>query len=131
MEILGALENQEAILNGVTGMGKGYRDIPGSIVSVETAPSQQNNTTDLKAIPVANDANVTNAVISHVASNAVNSMEPITNQPKMSNVGTSIDSDLQNMPCIIWVIGGPGSNKATLCLKAVSMNPGWGHIRYV
>ncbi|XP_035909092.1 adenylate kinase isoenzyme 5 isoform X5 [Anopheles stephensi] len=30
-------------------------------------------------------------------------------------------------PPVIWVIGGPGSNKATLCLKAVGINPGWGH----
>lgn len=33
------------------------------------------------------------------------------------------------LPHLIWVIGGPGSNKATLCLKAVGVNPGWGHIR--
>ena len=40
LDILGAQENQEALLNGVAGMGRGVDDIPGSIVSVDTAPSQ-------------------------------------------------------------------------------------------
>lgn len=34
LDILGAQENQEALLNGVVGMGHGVDDIPGSIVSV-------------------------------------------------------------------------------------------------
>lgn len=37
--------------------------------------------------------------------------------------------DVSNLPPIIWVIGGPGSNKSTLCLKAVALNPGWSHFR--
>lgn len=30
---------------------------------------------------------------------------------------------------LFLVIGGPGSNKSTLCLKAVALNPGWSHFR--
>lgn len=37
--------------------------------------------------------------------------------------------NLSKIPKVIFVIGGPGSNKATLCLKAVGMNPGWSHLR--
>lgn len=37
-EILGSQDNQNALLNGVVGMGKGMNEIPGTIVSVETAP---------------------------------------------------------------------------------------------
>ncbi|XP_034474848.1 adenylate kinase isoenzyme 5 isoform X2 [Drosophila innubila] len=111
LDILNALENQEAMLNGVSG-----------------------------------DRNVTNAVISHIAASAataaatirtgVNSPDDdsgvvVTQQPKLSHAGTSMDANDDPdspIPPIIWVIGGPGSNKATLCLKAVGLNPGWSHI---
>uniref|UniRef100_A0A336KV14 CSON015556 protein n=1 Tax=Culicoides sonorensis TaxID=179676 RepID=A0A336KV14_CULSO len=40
-DILNQQENQEALLNGVAGIGNGEHDIPGSIVSVDTAPSKR------------------------------------------------------------------------------------------
>ncbi|XP_030377756.1 adenylate kinase isoenzyme 5 isoform X2 [Scaptodrosophila lebanonensis] len=114
LDILSTLENQEAMLNGVTG-----------------------------------DRNVPNAVIAHIASNAAAAVQSaggmvsrsvaasadddsgvvITQQPTLSHAGTSMDADAERtVPPIIWVIGGPGSNKVTLCLKAVGLNPGWAHI---
>lgn len=142
LDILNALENQEAVLNGVTGMGRGIHDIPGSIVSVDTAPSQ------VQAPHIADqaaNASVTNAVITQIAANTAtaaatmragakgsesNSSVIVTQQPKLNLAITSmVAADMPIIPPIIWVIGGPGSNKATLCLKAIGLNPGWGHIR--
>ncbi|XP_030561306.1 adenylate kinase isoenzyme 5 isoform X1 [Drosophila novamexicana] len=148
LDILSTLENQEAILNGVTGMGRGIHDIPGSIVSVDTAPSQAQapHITDQVVAPVPRERNVTNAVISHIAANTVTAAATlrtggtsadddsgvvVTQQPKLTHAGNSMDASDEpepTIPPIIWVIGGPGSNKATLCLKAISLNPGWSHI---
>lgn len=33
-------------------------------------------------------------------------------------------------PATLWVIGGPGSNKAALCQRAVAQLPGWSHFRF-
>ncbi|XP_030377755.1 adenylate kinase isoenzyme 5 isoform X1 [Scaptodrosophila lebanonensis] len=164
LDILSTLENQEAMLNGVTGMG--MHGIPGTIVSVDTASShaqaqaQAHQHQIAEAIParpattttttaIAGDRNVPNAVIAHIASNAAAAVQSaggmvsrsvaasadddsgvvITQQPTLSHAGTSMDADAERtVPPIIWVIGGPGSNKVTLCLKAVGLNPGWAHI---
>jgi len=152
LDILSTLENQEAVMNGVTGMGRGIHDIPGSIVSVDTAPSQAQQGTQ-----IAEDNDVTNA--SETAgtvlardlaiermdggpNGAVTALKTgttsadddsgvvVTQQPKLRQAAGPDESG-SDLPPIIWVIGGPGSNKATLCLKAVGLNPGWAHIRYV
>uniref|UniRef100_A0A1I8Q1Y0 Adenylate kinase isoenzyme 5 n=1 Tax=Stomoxys calcitrans TaxID=35570 RepID=A0A1I8Q1Y0_STOCA len=102
LDILSSLENQEAILNGVT-------------------------------VPSMDERNITNAVISHIASNAAqavgsaNAAGAITRQPLLTNAATSMSTNMNGIPPVIWVIGGPGSNKATLCMKAVGLNPGWAH----
>ncbi|XP_073823056.1 uncharacterized protein isoform X1 [Musca autumnalis] len=154
LDILSSLENQEAILNGVTGMGRGINDIPGSIVSVDTAPSQApqqnipgnlnyNAGQSISTVPsqqqhqqmlnnnAVDDRNITNAVISHIASNAAQAVGSaggaVTRQPMLTNAATSMSTDMNGIPPVIWVIGGPGSNKATLCMKAVGLNPGWTH----
>ncbi|XP_017469415.1 PREDICTED: adenylate kinase isoenzyme 5 [Rhagoletis zephyria] len=161
LDILSTLENEEAMLNGVTGMGRGINDIPGSIVSVDTAPSQAANITDISnananktVFSAANtnhdnnrnfynnnggDPSVANAVGAHIVSSAIaaaatagmKDAEVITIQTEpvaTNNAATSMDLKMDNIPSVIWIIGGPGSNKATLCMKAVSLNPGWGHI---
>lgn len=123
LDILGAQENQEALLNGVAGMGRGVDDIPGSIVSVDTAPSQ---------------AKVITAVPSHqveINSRTRTPTPPPPVQRQQSRVELRPGSVVElgkpgRIPPVLWVIGGPGSNKATLCLKAVGINPGWGHFRY-
>lgn len=112
-EILGAQDNQNALLNGVVGMGRGANEIPGSIVSVETAPNQ-----NLDEISIFSP--------NHSKPSSPNILS--ARQLMEQNVDKHVD--FANLPPIIWVIGGPGSNKSTLCLKAVSMNSGWGHIRY-
>lgn len=145
LDILNALENQEAVLNGVTGMGRGIHDIPGSIVSVDTAPSQVQAPHIADQVANASERSVTNAVITQIAANAAtaaatmragakgsesNSSVIVTQQPKLNLASTSaVAADKPTIPPVIWVIGGPGSNKATLCLKAIGLNPGWGHIR--
>lgn len=120
LDILGAQENQEALLNGVAGMGKGINEIPGSIVSVETAPSQHKNVT-VPSVETPTNAKIRDSDVLH-PNNLMGQNVTDQNVPAQS---------LENLPPIIWVIGGPGSNKATLCLKAIGLNPGWGHFRFV
>ena len=117
LDILGAQENQEALLNGIAGMGRGVDDIPGSIVSVETAPSQNKViTAPIHQVEIVNN-------------------RPRTSSPQQQNQATTSQTSLErnakasHVPPVIWVIGGPGSNKATLCLKTVGIHPGWGHLR--
>lgn len=120
-EILGSQDNQTALLNGIAGIGRGANEIPGSIVTVETAPNDESMRNDVEA----------------ETSEAV---EPATDEPESPIVDalhllerpptTNNNIDLSNLPPVIWVIGGPGSNKSTLCLKAVALNPGWSHFRY-
>ncbi|XP_017155414.1 adenylate kinase isoenzyme 5 isoform X1 [Drosophila miranda] len=145
LDILSTLENQEAMMNGVTGMGRGILDIPGSIVSVDTAPSQAQAThiaddnnatvTDTETtLPLAADLAIDQSVgldrnVEHHQGGGTTSADDdsgvvVTQQPKRK----PDTADLPVLPPIIWVIGGPGSNKATLCLKAVGLNPGWAHI---
>lgn len=119
-EILGSQDNQAALLNGIAGIGRGANEIPGSIVTVETAPNDESKN-DVEA--------ETSEAVEPTADrpkspilNALNLLE----QPPMTNNNV----DLTNLPPIIWVIGGPGSNKSTLCLKAVALNSGWSHFRY-
>lgn len=149
LDILSSLENQEAVMNGVTGMGRGVHDIPGSIVSVDTAPSQAQlatqiaeggsatiTDTDTTGTVLARDLALDrsdggrNAAVAAVDMGTTSADDDsgvvVTKQPKLRP-----GSDGTGLPPIIWVIGGPGSNKATLCLKAVGLNPGWAHIRWV
>lgn len=113
-------------------MGNGAHNIPGSIVSVDTAPSKREENGALTAVRQ-HPSTPKNAKMNEnmkkeslnlntlSVSNSINKKELILKQ--------SIPLNFHRIPHIIWVIGGPGSNKATLCLKAVGKNPGWGHIR--
>jgi hypothetical protein len=124
LDILGAQENQEALLNGIAGIGRGMDDIPGSIVSVETAPKKPTPQIRPESRPINPKTNVVK--IEQISERT--SEKPVQKLVQaMKN--TSLKSDSSKIPYIIFVIGGPGSNKATLCLKAVGMNPGWGHFR--
>ncbi|KAH8410026.1 hypothetical protein KR009_004261, partial [Drosophila setifemur] len=147
LDILSSLDNQEAVMNGVTGMGRGILDIPGSIVSVDTAPSQAQQATQIAEDTAASttDTNSTalarnlvldrdrdldrNMAVATVKTGTTSADDDsgvvVTQQPKLRPEAGPEDAEL---PPIIWVIGGPGSNKATLCLKAVGLNPGWAHI---
>ena len=125
LDILQAQENQEAVLNGVAGIGHGIDDIPGSIVSVDTAPSQS-KPKDYVAVhqtppnPFESPVKTRTKMNGNVGQKVIE-VETISQRVPIGNVS--------KIPKVIFVIGGPGSNKATLCLKAVGMNPGWSHIR--
>lgn len=82
------MENEEAVLNGISGMGRGAHDIPGQIVSVDTAESARN-------------------------------------RAKLK----SSSEESERYPPVIFIVGGPGSNKAELCEAVLKNNSSWGHIR--
>ncbi|XP_072748656.1 adenylate kinase isoenzyme 5 [Anoplolepis gracilipes] len=48
---------------------------------------------------------------------------PLVNVPLRTS-----DKQRKGLPAFIWVIGGPGSNKAALCTQAVRNMPSWVHI---
>lgn len=120
LEVLGAQDNQEALLNGVAGMGTGANEIPGSIVSVDTAPSQP------KHVITAGNAATQPNVATHqsIMGQQTNNYPAAAPAPK-----ELVPFDWNRLPPIIFIIGGPGSNKAMLCLKMLAMLPGWGHFR--
>ncbi|XP_050741036.1 adenylate kinase isoenzyme 5 isoform X3 [Drosophila biarmipes] len=112
LDILSTLENQEAVMNGVT------EDIP-------------TNASETAGIVLGRDLAIEGpnggvaALKTGTTSADDDSGVVVTQQPKFRPDAGPEESGL---PPIIWVIGGPGSNKATLCLKAVGLNPGWAHI---
>lgn len=122
-EILGAEDNQNALLNGVVGMGRGVNEIPGTIVTVETAPDQ-----NADAIEVAASTSVTSPLSPSSQFKPPSAKNIILNPSDLLAQNRTVD--FANLPPIIWVIGGPGSNKSSLCLKAIAQNSGWSHFRY-
>ncbi|XP_025155936.1 adenylate kinase isoenzyme 5 isoform X2 [Harpegnathos saltator] len=53
----------------------------------------------------------------------------ITPPPVPINASSkTADKPRKGLPSFIWVIGGPGSNKAALCAQAVRNMPGWLHV---
>lgn len=85
------MENEEAVLNGVSGIGRGANDIPGQIVSVDTAESARNRA-----------------------------------KTKTANSEYTLP---EKYPPVIFIVGGPGSNKAELCEDVLKNNNAWGHFR--
>ncbi|XP_031619359.1 adenylate kinase isoenzyme 5 isoform X2 [Contarinia nasturtii] len=127
-EILGSQDNPNALMNGVVGMGKGINDIPGTIVSVETAP-EGNVEAEAEASETIEPGNVkppTPHVQTPIEQTPRIEVTHILDEPT-TTLNNNNNIDVANLPPIIWVIGGPGSNKSTLCLKAVALNPGWSH----
>lgn len=125
-EILGAQDNHNALINGVVGMGRGAHEIPGTIVSIDVEKAPEGNAEA--------EADTSEVIDPGVELPTARPKTPyievtrILEQPPTPN--NNIDNiDFSNLPPLIWVIGGPGSNKSTLCLKAVALNPGWSHFR--
>ncbi|XP_034944500.1 adenylate kinase isoenzyme 5 [Chelonus insularis] len=52
---------------------------------------------------------------------------PLSSEPKTILSKTAI-KPRKGLPTFIWVIGGPGSNKSSLCIQAVRNMPNWAHI---
>lgn len=119
LDILQAQENQEAVLNGVGGIGHGNDEIPGSIVSVDTAPKRNNIAKE--SVTVTTPPNVIESPIVKTRMNGSVGKKTIEVE--------TIQGNSSKIPPIIFVLGGPGSNKSQLCLKVVAMNPGWSTFR--
>lgn len=128
LDILGSQENDSRLPNGSVPMAHSTTiDIPGVIVEAEP-----NNWQELGNEDDPDDVDDLEANTSNTLQKAKNTIVTIENSsfdllqvPKIVNN----NFDYSNLPPIIWVIGGPGSNKSTLCLKAVALNPGWSHFR--
>ncbi|KAK0175543.1 hypothetical protein PV327_009286 [Microctonus hyperodae] len=67
----------------------------------------------------------------------VERIEPVSESESINNVPSEItrinlaktaNKPRKGLPSFIWVIGGPGSNKAQLCVQAVRNMPNWIHI---
>lgn len=99
-EILGMQDNQNALLNGVVGMGRGANEIPGTIVSVETAPDGNNDDDDEI------EAEVSETIVPGVKPSTPRPLTSpaievtrILEQPQISNNNI----DFADLPPIIWV----------------------------
>lgn len=112
-------------------MGRGVDDIPGSIVSVETAPSHRKALQNANTIQTPNKYDIleVNPIMGQNVSIVNRTNTPPSTQQIHRETNHAPTARTTEYPLVIWVIGGPGSNKATLCLKAVGFNPGWAHIR--
>ncbi|XP_021702934.1 uncharacterized protein LOC5571857 isoform X3 [Aedes aegypti] len=127
LDILGAQENQEALLNGV------------AVIAASARAAHQVEINNRNRSPSPPPALPTSPAA--MAGNAAAAAQLIRQQQPRASLGVPApaaprqDIPVQHgtslrpgqIPPIIWVIGGPGSNKATLCLKTVGINPGWGH----
>ncbi|XP_045485853.1 uncharacterized protein LOC110992321 isoform X3 [Pieris rapae] len=125
LQILTSVEDQD--MNG---------GIPGEIVGVEPAPTR--NQTEFQDIDV-EDMPVPTRPMPIVPPNvpqsiphalpqsmpkvlAVNGVDHVNSRPEVIRVrGTAIATPT------LWVVGGPGSNKAALCQRAVTQRHGWTH----
>ncbi|XP_049282589.1 adenylate kinase isoenzyme 5 isoform X3 [Anopheles funestus] len=107
LDILGAQENQEALLNGVAANGAR----PANAADQMTRPTSHGL---LHRQQSRSSLHQTTGETATVGGYSEASPERFRHRGSMP-------------PPVIWVIGGPGSNKATLCLKTVGINPGWGH----
>ncbi|XP_041975934.1 uncharacterized protein LOC121730822 [Aricia agestis] len=120
LQILGTVEDQN--MNGV---GVGGGGIPGEIVGVEPAPARLTDVdvdddalpeTRLPTIPMAPPKVPVPKV---VPVNGVNHTSPKAEVIRVRGAASA--------PVTLWVVGGPGSNKAALCERAVAQTQGWTH----
>ncbi|KMY89192.1 adenylate kinase isoenzyme 5 isoform X2 [Drosophila simulans] len=118
LDILSTLENQEAVMNGVTEDNvTNASETAGTVLARDLAIERMDGGPN----------GAVTALKTGTTSADDDSGVVVTQQPKLRQVAGPNESG-SDLPPIIWVIGGPGSNKATLCLKAVGLNPGWAHI---
>ncbi|CAF4897293.1 unnamed protein product [Pieris macdunnoughi] len=129
LQILTSVEDQD--MNGV-----GNGGIPGEIVGVEPAPTRiqtEFQAIDVEDIPVPTrpmpivSPNMPQS-IPHALTQSmpkvltVNGVDHVNSRPEVIRVhGTAIAAPT------LWVVGGPGSNKAALCQRAVTQRHGWTH----
>ncbi|CAH0726317.1 unnamed protein product, partial [Brenthis ino] len=134
LQILGAVEDQS--MNGV---GAGARDIPGEIVGVEPAPARIHENDPLQAqdleieddVPTMQPAPVTVPVLppSVPVMPAAPKVVPVNGVDRILSPRPELIrvQGVPTTPPTLWIVGGPGSNKAALCERAVSQKQGWTH----
>ncbi|XP_062705814.1 adenylate kinase isoenzyme 5 isoform X3 [Aedes albopictus] len=126
LEILKAQENEEALLNGVAASARARAAHQVEINGRNRSPSPP-------PPPVAAPVSPPVPAIAAGAAQLLRQQPrgslavPVAATRQDSPIGHGMALKPGQIPPIIWVIGGPGSNKATLCLKTVGINPGWGH----
>lgn len=128
LDILGAQESEMRQRNGGPHIIQTTTvDIPGVIVEAEPNNWQELGDED----PDDDDDDDLEANASNTLQKAKNTATIENSNLDLLQVPKIVNNnfDYSNLPPIIWVIGGPGSNKSTLCLKAVALNPGWSHFR--
>ncbi|CAB3231483.1 unnamed protein product [Arctia plantaginis] len=118
LQILGSTEDQST-MNGVNGVGVGAGGIPGEIVGVEPAPRQER-----EREPVPDDRKDSLKILPPVLPVQVTAVTERVVTPKPEVI--RVRGETTTTP-ILWVVGGPGSNKAALCQRAVAQRPGWTH----
>lgn len=133
LEVLGSQDNKDHRMpfSGRARADSIIAGIPGMVVNAE-----MNNWRELDGNDdnVDNDDNDIEADASESLQIAkTNSTLTVLSDPHMDFMEmppiVNNNFDIANLPPIIWVIGGPGSNKSALCLKAIALNPGWSHFR--
>ncbi|KAL0848861.1 hypothetical protein ABMA28_013269 [Loxostege sticticalis] len=126
LQILGTHDDQAA-LNGV-----GTGGIPGEIVGVEPAPTRgrdepvrvEDTGEEATALPIAAPVVVPPRANGHAEMMIAPKPQVIRVQGSLSN---HTPGPIDTPPPLLWVVGGPGSNKATLCQRVVSRRDGWTH----
>ncbi|XP_028174740.1 adenylate kinase isoenzyme 5-like [Ostrinia furnacalis] len=127
LQILGTHEDQAA-LNGV-----GTGGIPGEIVGVEPAPTARRPSTPVRVEDTEDEAFAL-PIAAPVVTPPRENGRPAIIVPKsqLITVQGFLNSHQPQPPVgapppVLWVVGGPGSNKATLCQRVVARRQGWTH----
>ncbi|XP_047042082.1 adenylate kinase isoenzyme 5 [Helicoverpa zea] len=123
LQILGTTEDQST-MNGVSGVGVGAGGIPGEIVGVEPAPAQDRNRREENVVPAVMPVALPVMPVMPAAPAPVKEVSERLVSPKPEVIRVRGET---TTPPLLWVVGGPGSNKATLCQRAVAQRQGWTH----
>ncbi|XP_026738089.1 adenylate kinase isoenzyme 5 [Trichoplusia ni] len=127
LQILGTTEDHST-MNGVSGVGVGAGGIPGEIVGVEPAPAQDRDREDRReengvpAVPTVMTVPVALPIMMPQPVQETGTERVVTPKAEVIRVRGETTT-----PALLWVVGGPGSNKATLCQRAIVQRPGWTH----
>lgn len=101
-EVLGSQDNQNALMNGVVGMGRGVTEIPGTIVTIESTNTNLNSSTTLRSNNTIDGETSSTPNPSSPIAVDTNPLNPINllQQPQTANNNV----DFSNLPPVIWVI---------------------------